>query len=250
MKRANLLAGMRIVDLSATLSEDMPCTWPGHFPYGHRKWKDFKDPSVYKTSFIIMDEHCGTHFDAKLHFIPEPDTQTGDQVELKRLTGPAVVIDVRDYNKQAKPGESPWIPLKQIQDWEQEYGLLESGDIVLFLTGWDRYYREDEKGYNYLYGPVRDQQTPGWPSPELEVVLYLAEKGIISIGTDAPSLGSVQNGAPVHQEGLRRGLSYIEGLAGLDQLPPVGAFFLFLPLKISGSTGCPGRAVAILPEGV
>jgi len=28
----------------------------------------------------------------------------------------------------------------------------------------------------------------------------------------------------------------------------MGAFFIFLPLKIVDSTGCPGRAIALLPE--
>jgi kynurenine formamidase len=64
----------------------------------------------------------------------------------------------------------------------------------------------------------------------------------------APSIGSVHDGIPVHQEGLSRGLRYVEILTNLDELSPRGAFFVFLPLKISGSSGGPGRAVAFLPE--
>ena len=38
-----------------------------------------------------------------------------------------------------------------------------------------------------------------------------------------------------------------ENLSGLDALPPKGAIFLGLPMKIGGGTGGPLRAVAILP---
>jgi kynurenine formamidase len=41
---------------------------------------------------------------------------------------------------------------------------------------------------------------------------------------------------------------FVEALAGLAQLPPRGAFFLFLPLRLSGGTGAPGRALAVLPD--
>jgi kynurenine formamidase len=38
-------------------------------------------------------------------------------------------------------------------------------------------------------------------------------------------------------------------LTGLEALPPRGAFFVFLPLKIAGSSGGPGRAIALLSAG-
>ena len=37
----------------------------------------------------------------------------------------------------------------------------------------------------------------------------------------------------------------IEELVGLGQLPAVGALFIFLPLKLVGGTGAPGRAIAL-----
>jgi kynurenine formamidase len=39
----------------------------------------------------------------------------------------------------------------------------------------------------------------------------------------------------------------VENLTGLAQLPPRGAIFCFLPLKIVGGSGAPGRAIAFLP---
>jgi kynurenine formamidase len=40
---------------------------------------------------------------------------------------------------------------------------------------------------------------------------------------------------------------FVEALAGLDRLPPRGAWFLFLPLNLVDGTGAPGRALAVLP---
>jgi hypothetical protein len=34
----------------------------------------------------------------------------------------------------------------------------------------------------------------------------------------------------------------------LGELPVRGAYFIFMPVKIAGSSGGPGRAVALLPE--
>jgi kynurenine formamidase len=243
---AYLFVQSKLIDLSVTISQDLPATWPGHFPYIQRPWRDYKDPSEYKTNFFIMDEHCGTHFDAATHFIPH--AASGERINLKNLLGSSAVIDVREYVSESKPGESSFITSHIIQDWEKRNGNLQAGEIVLFLTGWDKYYLPGVSGYAYIDGPVRDHATPGWPAPDVEAILYLYRNGIISVGIDAPSIGSVHDGIPVHKKGLSSGMNYIEGLTNLDQLPPRGALFIFLPLKIAGSTGCPGRAIALIPE--
>ena len=43
-------------------------------------------------------------------------------------------------------------------------------------------------------------------------------------------------------------MAFVEGLAGLRRLPPRGAFFLFLPIRLVNGTGGPGRALAVLPD--
>ena len=37
------LAGARVVDLSLTLSERLPGTWPGHMTYAHHNWNWFAE---------------------------------------------------------------------------------------------------------------------------------------------------------------------------------------------------------------
>ena len=60
--------------------------------------------------------------------------------------------------------------------------------------------------------------------------------------------GCVDDGDPVHQEGLSRGMRYIEILTNLGELPVRGAYFIFMPVKIAGFPGGPGRAMALLAE--
>jgi kynurenine formamidase len=260
LMQINAGQSVQIIDLSVTLAESAPCTWPGHKLFAHKNWKRLTPDNPYQTNFIIMDEHCGTHFDASTHFIPPADSglpfagplgnNTGEKVCLENLIGPAVVIDVRFLHRpENPPGISPAITVEHMAAWEAENGPIQKGEIVLFWTGWDRYYKPGIEGQPYVQGTLVFRDTPGWPAPEVEVVLYLHEKGVKTIGIDAASLGAAQNGIPVHQEGLKRDLIYIEGLTHLEKLPSRGALFLFLPLKIAGSSGCPGRAIAIVAKG-
>ena len=97
-------------------------------------------------------------------------------------------------------------------------------------------------------GSLVTGEYPGWPAPSPETAVYLHEKGVKTIGIDAPSIGSAHDGVPVHQEGLGRGMRYVELLTNLSELPVRGAYFIFMPVKIAGSSGGPGRAMAFLPE--
>ncbi|MGH3088752.1 MAG: cyclase family protein [Rubrobacteraceae bacterium] len=261
------LNSSRVVDLSLTLSERLPGTWPGHMNFAHHNWNWFaevdgptgktRSAAPYQTNFIVVDEHCGTHFDAPTHFIPPPDSglpwaselgsQTGDKVPLDDLMGPAAVIDVRYLADKGEPGISPFIEPEHIESWEDENGSLREGEVALFWTGWDRYYVEGEEGEKYMSGSLVTGEFPGWPAPSPEAAIYLHERGVKCVGIDAPSIGSAHDGVPVHQEGLSRGMRYVEILTNLDRLPARGAHFVFLPIKVADSSGGPGRAVAFLP---
>jgi kynurenine formamidase len=161
--------------------------------------------------------------------------------------GPAAVVDLRFLAEEEKLGVSPFITAGHLRDWEEEHGPLREGEVVLLRTGWDRYYTEGEEGLRYMHGSLVTGGSPGWPAPEPEMVLLLHERGVRTVGIDAPSIGSAHDPVPVHQEGLRRGMRYVEVLTNFGELPTRGSYFVFLPIKISGSSGGPGRAIALLP---
>jgi len=162
--------------------------------------------------------------------------------------GPAAVIDARFADEDAKPGVSPLITDEHVRAWEEEYGPMQTGDIVLFRTGWDRYYTEGAEGLKFLHRPLVTGDFNGWPAPSPETAVYLYERGVKTLGTDAPTVGPSHDPVPVHHEGLSRGMRYVELLTNLNELPARGAYFIFLPLKIAGSSGGPGRAIALLPR--
>ena len=259
----------RVVDLSVTVSEDLPSYWPGHMPFASKVWNYFQPTEIlgetipsfapYQTRFWVIDEHCGTHFDGPTHFIPpdhsglpwagERGAETGDKVPLTDFMGPGVCLDVRHLRHKASvdQGQSPWIHAEDIRTWEVNYGGLNPGEVVLFYTGWDQHYRTDREGRQYAHNPLVLKTGEAWPAPDVESMLYLYSRGIRCVGTDAPSMGAAHDGVPVHQEGLSRGMRFIEVLSDLGQLSPRGFFFIFLPIKVKGSTGGPGRAIAMTP---
>jgi kynurenine formamidase len=264
MEPQNPLQQRRVIDLSQPLAEDLPTTWPGHMPYQHRLYNWYAplegfagqkifSASHYRTNYMIIDEHTGTHYDAPVHFIPPPDsglpaagplgTMTGEQVPLEWLQGPAAVIDVTHITSEEN-GVSPWITDQHVKAWETENGALSAGDVVLLRAGWDRYYVPGPEGEKYMQRAVVHKSFPGWPAPSADLANYLASKGIHCLGMDVPSIGAVQDGVSAHQAGLGKGLLYVESLTNLDQLPTRGSFFIFLPVKIANSSGGPGRAIA------
>jgi kynurenine formamidase len=75
----------------------------------------------------------------------------------------------------------------------------------------------------------------------------LLDRGVRCVGTDAPSMGSANDGGPVHVAALSTGTVFVEALRGLDRLPSRGAYSLFAPLNMTRGSGAPGRALAWVP---
>ena len=119
---------------------------------------------------------------------------------------------------------------------------------MIFASGWDRFYLEGDAGSRYALDVVSGRE-PGWPAPTLEMIKALAARGVTTVGTDAPSIGLAHDGRPVHVFGHGLEMIFLESLANLAQMPQSGAYFIFLPVKVAGSSGGPGRAVGIVPFG-
>jgi kynurenine formamidase len=265
---AEILADYRIVDLTVTLEEHVPCAWPGHQPFEHKvhNWyaeladgpQPLRSLGPYYTCTTTIDEHSGTHFDSPTHFVPPPDSglphanelgaQYGDRVTLDRLQGPAVVVDLRALADTGAPGESPRITPEVLAEWEDRNGSFEAGDVVVFQTGWDSKYVAFPDGRAYVHGALVTRDLPGWPAPSAEGVVHLYERGVRLLCTDAPSIGAADEGVTMHVAGLARGMLYVESLTLLEELPTRGAYFVFMPLKVARSSGANGRALAYVPR--
>jgi isatin hydrolase len=267
---AALLRDFEVIDLSVTVSDNMPSHWalnppmqrwvanwftPTKNAYGAAPAND----GPYYSQRYVIDEHTGTQSDFPAHFIPPPNSGlpfagpqglvTGDKYPLERMMGPAAVIDVTAQVDRADNGKSSVITLNTVKAWEKKHGEIRAGDVVIFYSGYsDKYYKPLPAGLRMTYEPVVAKTKPGWPAPAPEVMEYLHSKGVWHLGTDGSSMGPAEGGQAVHVAGLKHGMSWEEMLIGLGKLPPRGAYYLALGIKVADQSGSPSRAIAFVPK--
>jgi arylformamidase len=72
---------------------------------------------------------------------------------------------------------------------------------------------------------------------------FLVDKGILLVGTDAPSVDAFSStDLPSHRILLQHGIVILEG-ALLEHVPPGDYELVCLPLKLAGADGSPVRAI-------
>jgi kynurenine formamidase len=251
----DLIQGARVIDLSVTTGENLPCSPPGGQRMAQFMMNWYAWPAGPFLEYIqVHDDHTGTHIDAPAHFTPRLDTGlphatefgsiTIEQLPLNQLMGAAVVVDVRSLIAGQPRGEkthlreSPVITKTYLEAWEVANGHFQPGEIVLFRTGWsDEHYLPYPEGFRY---------DRSHPAPGAEAIAHLYERGIRHIGIDARGIGLMQDDNSPHWAALGRGMVATENLTKLGELPVRGAFFIFLPHKFLGATGGLGRAIALI----
>jgi len=235
----------RVVDLTHPFDERTPY-WPtatrgfelAPVHYGRTEAGYF-----YSAYSFCAPEHGGTHLDAPIHF--GEGRWTADQIPVERLVRPAVVIDVAAASAADADHR---LTAEELQTWEARHGRIAEGTIVLLRTGWSARWPDKKR---YL-----GDDTPGdasrlhFPSYGAEAArILVADRKVAALGVDTASIdpGSAKD-FPVHQIVAAANVPGFENLAGLDALPPTGAWVIALPMKIAGGSGGPLRAIALLPR--
>jgi len=234
--RANL------IDLTHALDAET-IFWPTETD-GFKLTKLFKGSTkegfFYATYKFCLPEHGGTHLDAPFHFAERGWTVA--EISLKRLVGPAVVIDI---SAQAAKDPDYTLKVEDVTAWEDVHGKVPAGAIVLLRTGWSSRW-PDKLAY-------LGDDTPGdasnlhFPSYGADAVRLLIERGATVLGVDT---ASIDNGPSrkflVHQIAGAADVVGLENLTNLDKLPPTGSWVAALPMKIAGGSGAPARVVAFV----
>ena len=270
----------KVVDLSVSLSADLPVWWPGagagenRHPYMKVLFA-FTPRLGHAHDTHLMDSHTGTHLVPPAYSLPskafdndyEADVRgwlqeyekkhgprgtsdvTTEKVPLEQTCGRARVIDARSLigttDKNTWPA-SPEITTAFIHRYEKEQGALKAGDIVIFRSDWsDRTVKPFPQGDACMADPLRGK-SEGWPAPGADAIHYLAGKGIRCVATDGPTLGGVD---PRRALGTYwalggKGMVGVEFLTNVGNLPE-GATFLFAAVKIRGCHGGTGRALGL-----
>lgn len=239
---------MRLIDLSVPLDPGLPCWWPGLEPFSVTTTYTLESVNTFSRNMHI-EEHAGTHIDAPNHTGDENrrpySNQTADALPLETLYGRARVIDVRHLSSSAY-GMSPHVDDAILESFEDKFGPVRANEIVLLWTGWsDRYYLPFPDGDAYLNLPLA-ARSPAWPAATPDLIDGLVARGVRAVGVDTPTIGGLPDLALAHRAAFRSGLTPIENLINLGAIVGSDAMFLFLPLKITGSSGAPGRAVAMI----
>lgn len=271
----------QVVDLSVTLADELPISWPGIGVGKHRQpyitinfSKNPVNGSYQQTH--MMDSHTGTHLVPPSYALPPAGFNnrhypaevqpwlaafekefgprgtsdiTTEKVPISQTCGWVRVIPVEHRvgttSKKDWP-RSPEITVEDIQKYEAERGALKPGEIVVFRSGYsDRCFKPLPGGDACMADPLNGK-SEGWPAPGPKAILYLAGQGIRCVGTDGPTLGGAEPRQALMTYWMlgSKGMVAVEYLTNLGKLP-APAYFLFAAVKIQNSHGGPGRALVL-----
>lgn len=196
------------IDASRPLRPGTP-VWPGDRPF---ELEQRREGGLVLSSFSTTC-HVGTHLDAPLHL--DPDGEGVEGVPLARCVGPAEVVKVPSTGGALSSQELPegWAP---------------ATPRVLLRS--DSY-------------PIDGSIGAGFSALSAELVHWLADRGVLLVGLDTPSVDPFESEELVaHRALLARGMTWIEGLWLADAEP--GTYLLVaLPMRLEGAEAAPVRAI-------
>lgn len=233
----------KVVDLSYAFGPDT-IYWPTAQPFQLRRVSHGRTPRGfwYVANNLTMAEHGGTHMDAPIHFAEQGKTSA--EVPLSNCIGPLALIDV---TSNAESNVDYELSVDDVTSWERQHGRIPNGAVVLMRSGWGKRW-PDRKRYLGTDVPldVDNLHFPGFSKAAAEFLVK--ERDIIALAVDTPSIDPGQSkDFLVHQVMGAANKPAFENVANAEKLPPVGAMFIALPLKIEGGSGGPARIIAVLP---
>ncbi len=230
------LTDWQVVDLTQPLTPEIPL-WPGDPEFVIDPWATY-EVDYYYINRISIGEHSGTHRGTPNTFIE--GARSAEMIPAEELVVPAVVIDIRDKATDVDYR----LTIEDITTWEAANGEVPAGNVVILLTGWQdkwddpaAFIGEDEDGILH------------WPGFGADAATFLIEeRGAVGLGTDTHGVD------PGNDEEFGASFAMydadgmiLECLAGLDELPPVGATLVVGGWPIEGGSGSPARVLAFLP---
>ena len=239
------LASAQLVDLTWPFDETTLYwpTSPSAFEIKSLAYGKTPGGWFYSSNSICTPEHGGTHLDAPIHFAE--GRRTADQIPLRQLIAPAVVIDVAD--KTASNADYR-LTADDVRTWEQRNGAIATGTIVLLRTGWGSRW-PNRKAYfgDDTPGSVDNLHFPSYGEDAAR--LLVSERRVAALGVDTPSIDYGQSkDFIVHQVANGENVPGFENIAHLDEVPVRGAWVIALPMKIGKGSGGPLRIVAAVPQ--
>lgn len=203
----------RFYDITRTISPAL-AVWPGDTPFSATHQLRIADGAAVNLTTLTLSAHTGSHADAPYHYV-EGDLHPAD-LPLAPYLGPAHVITL-----------------------QRRTGAIVPEDLVEHdLSGLQRLLI-----HTWVSDLPDDRWPPDFPYPTVALIDWLADRGVVLLGLDCPSVDSFDSqDLPAHHRLRERGLLNLESLclAGV----PDGVYELIaLPLKLAGVCGSPVRAI-------
>jgi len=200
-----------VIDISPMLTP-RTAVFPGDTPLSREVLLDTAKGDPITLSTLLATVHLGAHADGPNHY--GKGSPAIHEMPLAHYIGPCQVIDAR-----VKPGS-----LVGLDDLASPV----TERRVLIRTGTQ---------------PDKNVFPPDFAALDPALVEVLADRGVITIGVDTPSVDPASSkDMRAHKAFLRRGVAILEGLV-LDGVTPGVYELLAPPLRLEGFDASPVRAV-------
>lgn len=222
---------MKYLDLTHTIHSTIP-SWDGTTGFDLPTVFDYNQgtaPDLMRVQEIHFHGAMGTHMDSPAHFVE--GAKTIEKLELENLIGDCVVIKV-----DREADENYVIMPSTVEAFEKEHGTIKPNTLVIFYTGWEKYWET----------PAQYQNNFKFPSVHEDTAKLLLERNISGLGIDTLSADTGVHGFPVHRAILGAGKYLVENIAHAGELPVTGAKVFVMPLKIKDAVESPVRLVAVV----
>jgi kynurenine formamidase len=226
-----------IVDLTHTLTSEFPYIPVKGltYPFELIPMATLKDNGVAANSWKIH-EHLGTHIDAPNHFIA--NQKSVDQIELKDLIVPVVVIDIEEKASRNSDAE---LTVDDIKNFEKQYGQIPDHACVMMYSGWEKRLKDSS------FIGLDNKQVKHFPGFSNDAIKYLlANRNIAGIGVDVLSFDpGVDENYTGHKTLFTAGKWGVECIANLSKIPKTGATIIVGAPKVGKATGGFSRIIAV-----
>ncbi len=194
-------------------------------------------PGYWQSAQVFMSLHTGCHVESALHCIENGESI--DQVDLERVIGSAVILDLTPVAERALIDVSDLERARKRLAAQNE--TIQIGDILLLRTDWAQ---------RAIGTPVYFPQSPGLTE---SAARWLVDQRPKCIGCDffeepaAREPGWTADQFVVHRTILSAGIPLVEGLVNLAELPPRCQFFAPF-YRFAGIDSALARAFAIVED--
>jgi kynurenine formamidase len=237
---------MEIIDLTYAFDKNT-IYWPGEEGFNLMEQVNETVPEGYHcfVNKFETSEHGGTHMDAPAHLYKVG--KTVDEVELEKLYGQAVTVDIS--TKAVADPDYQLMP-EDLIEWEKLNGEIPDRAIIIIKTGFGKYWPDRKK---YMGTDERDADTSlklHFPGMHYTAAEWLINNNKIkAVGIESPG---IDYGQSIHMEThitlFKDDIPIFENVANVDKLPVKGYTIIALPIKIKGGSGGPLRIIALIND--